>query len=194
MILKGKVFNGVTVYRKGIGYFLKLLQILKDYQALKAVNLYLINRSKTLPILSREALIYPLRVFTDIKRPAAFMRRDMKKTVEILMEIMRFNSIPSVQSKAEKETGIDDVAAWVIDTLAGAGYSWSVDYILDRIDLPTVYQLKRMATERRAHEYSMALLIQHSPKAATENINKMIGNEVYKSWADFKGRNKWQKK
>lgn len=141
-------------------------------------------------------MIYGLRVFTDIRRPKAFIRRDrtMGKTVKIIMEIVKYNSVPSAQTTSEKETGIDDLAAAVVDIMADAGYTYTPDYIFDRLDLPTIWQLKRLAANREARKYTMAIKIQHDPKGAIESINKIIGNQEFKTWADYKDKSKWQKK
>lgn len=185
MLEKAKVFDGVTIYRRGCGHFLILLKALKDYGELEELNKYLLGDTDDIPIVCREVLIMAARKFTDVRWPKRWIKKHLGKAVQVLLEIIRYNSIPEKQGQSGKERGIDEIAVDILEIMARGGYAANPDYVFDKIDLPTVYQLKKRLDDREHFQANMNLLIQHNPKGAQEALQKMKGI-TYTTWDELK--------
>jgi hypothetical protein len=182
---KAKVIKGITIKRRGCGYFLILLQVLKDYGELNALNKYLTEKNAQLPVVCREVLMMAVRQFTNIKNPKRWVKKNMGLAIEILVEIVKYNSIPEKQGETGKDNGIDELAVDILEIVSRGGYASNPEYVFDKIDLPTVYQLKKRLEKRDRDRAWMDLKIQHDPKGAIDTLNKMV-NITYTTWEDLK--------
>lgn len=184
MLEKAKVIDGVTVFRRGCGHFLILLQALKDYGELEAINQYLFGEVGTLPVPCREVLIMVARKFTNIKSPKRWVKKNTGQAIKILMEVIKYNSVPDKQNKTGEEHGIDDLAVDILEIVSRGGYAGDPEYVFDKIDLPTVFQLKKRLEDREHAQASLKLLIQHDPKGALEHLQRMRGI-TYTTWDEL---------
>lgn len=187
LIKRKKRPDGITIYRKGLGYMLKVLQAMNEYSADEAIKTYLLTPGTEMPSINREIIILALRIFTDIKNPVRLTKNDMKKALQIMFEAIKFNSPPSVfksgQGAAGEAKPVDELAAGMIDTLAAA-YGWTIDYILENIDLYSFIQLRDAIQRRQADEMMIDTIAAHDPKQILELSNKMKGIELI-SWGEF---------
>ncbi len=187
MLIKSKRLDKVILYRKGIGYFLKLLQYMNENDVSESYRKYLFGEITECPTVSREVVIYALRAFTNIKDPQKYSR-DIKKSMGLLAEIIKFN-VPAHILQGQKsgtQKNIDETAAGIIDNLSSE-YGWLPEYILDSIDYFTYCQINDTIQARKANEYSMRAIITHDPKQLQNIINRMSGIEVV-TWEELKAR------
>lgn len=186
MLEKAKITpDGITIYRRGCGHFLILLQALKDYGELEAVNQYLFGEQEDLPLPCREVLIMAARKFTDIRNPKRWVRRNTVKAIATLIEVIKYNSIPEKQGGTGKDRGIDDLAVDILEIVSRGGYASNPEYVFDQIDLPTVFQLKKRLEDREYTRSMLDLLIHHDPKGALTQLQKMQGI-TYTTWDELR--------
>lgn len=185
MLAKSKKVGKITIYRKGIGYFLKLLQVINENGFFEKLVGILI-RGEDPGNIGNEILILGIRIFTDIRNYKGYVKKKPAAASRLLMDIIRFNTRPNLfQGSEEKnEINIDDLAINVIDLFNRAGYGWTQEYILENIDFYTYDQYRDAIENRESAHYKMLALAFNDPKKLSEILDKAAGIERV-SWKDL---------
>jgi hypothetical protein len=188
MLIKSKKrADGAIIFRKGIGYFMKLLQAMNENGTDETVKKFLFNPGSEMPSVSREIIILCLRIFTDIKNPVRLTRLKMVEAIGLMIDCVKFNSPPAIlksEPSSSRQKSVDELAAGIVDILASE-YGWTVDYIMEQVDLYEFCQLRDAINERKSNEMTIGAIIAHDPKQTLEIANKMKGVEVIQTWGDL---------
>lgn len=192
MLIRSMRIDEVIVYRKGIGYFLMLLQAIQDQNFYSTLTDYLFGKTEKNEV-DYSVLYMAFRIFTNIRNYKKFIKKNFARAIEIFYEIIKFNVNPelfqeNIESEKEKKPkSSDEIAADVLDVFIAGGYFWELDYILENIDFYTFSQIRKKINARIVSNYKMMLTIQHDPQQAIKALNETEGIEIT-SWADLKAK------
>lgn len=157
--------DGTVIYRRGIGHVMKALALIKTADML----------DKAPP----PGLVFILREFTDIRFPRLVTRFNRQRAVAVTSEVLAWNipaSGKATPTGEKKEPDYNDLAARIVDSLAAA-YGWTKDYIFDRIDFATWWELQAKIRERKRDDGMLDMIKQHNPTAGVKIFDKMAGIE-----------------
>jgi hypothetical protein len=187
MLVKSKRLGKITLYRQGIGYYLKLLQMMLDYGVYNEL-IEAFTNNKSLPNVQKEIIEYAIKTFTNIKNVKLFMIKNKKELMKILIEIINFNSPGGGRVKHNKPSGeemsVDAIAIDLIDTFAYGGYCMTPDQIMKDIDYVTALEIKKRITERKATEIEINTATHNDSEKALEIAKIIRGIKEVESWSE----------
>jgi hypothetical protein len=161
MLLKKISIDGVEYYRRGIGYFIRLTNIIKK------------------PEVTASEKAWILETYTNIKPKVRYILKG--KYEYIIRGVIDFNVRHTEQTKAEETEGEQtNHIATFIDLLCHS-YGWTIDYILENVDIFQAEELTKAILKREKMWLNKLALVQHNPG----ELNRLLdGTETHMSTAE----------
>lgn len=167
MLTKAMMFFGITIYRNSLGYYFQLVNKIKD--------------------LNENNVEWIINNYTDIEQKNLKLIVLNKEVLgNLLGEIIKFNIPVKPESKFKKteekiinteqlKLGDEEIASIMIDKLA-SNYGWTIDYILDNVDIYQYNHLSKAMGYREKRDAYNKILVHHSPSEALKQYTSETEN------------------